>query len=131
MKSGLPPAGPRHTAFDALYQRYNREVWALAYARWMDADMALDIVQEAFLRLWSNAAGEKPEHADHHGNTHSHCPSASGQSRWPRGLGYRQVFANYNRCGRKHRQARPKIAAQQRSHLIIGRLERIACHDSI
>jgi len=52
MKSGPPPAGPRHAAFDALYQRYNREVWALAYARWMDADMALDIVQEAFLRLW-------------------------------------------------------------------------------
>jgi RNA polymerase sigma-70 factor (ECF subfamily) len=52
MKSGPHPAGPRHAAFDALYQRYNREVWALAYARWMDADMALDITQEAFLRLW-------------------------------------------------------------------------------
>src|SRR5947208_6995709 len=52
MKTGPPPAGPRHAAFDALYQRYNREVWALAYARWMDADSALDITQEAFLRLW-------------------------------------------------------------------------------
>ena len=35
-----------------LYQLHGREVWALAYARWMDADTALDITQEAFLRLW-------------------------------------------------------------------------------
>lgn len=38
--------------FEALYQRHSREVWALAYARWMNADIALDIMQEAFLRLW-------------------------------------------------------------------------------
>ena len=38
--------------FEALYQRHSREVWALAYARWMNADTALDITQEAFLRLW-------------------------------------------------------------------------------
>ena len=42
----------RHAEFDALYQRHNREVWALVYARWLNADLALDIVQEAFLRLW-------------------------------------------------------------------------------
>lgn len=42
----------RHADFEALYQRHSREVWALAYARWMNADMALDIMQEAFLRLW-------------------------------------------------------------------------------
>jgi RNA polymerase sigma-70 factor (ECF subfamily) len=35
-----------------LYQRHSREVWALAYARWMNADTAMDITQEAFLRLW-------------------------------------------------------------------------------
>ena len=52
MKPGPSTAGSRHTAFDALYQRHNREVWALAYARWMDRDTALDITQEAFLRLW-------------------------------------------------------------------------------
>src|SRR6516164_7951183 len=46
------PAGVQHADFDALYQRHSREVWALAYARWMDADTALDITQEAFLRLW-------------------------------------------------------------------------------
>jgi RNA polymerase sigma-70 factor (ECF subfamily) len=38
--------------FEALYQRHSREVWALAYARWMNADTAMDIAQEAFLRLW-------------------------------------------------------------------------------
>ena len=38
--------------FEALYQRYSREVWAMAYARWMNADTAMDITQEAFLRLW-------------------------------------------------------------------------------
>lgn len=37
--------------FDALYQKHSREVWALAYARWMDADAAQDVMQETFLRL--------------------------------------------------------------------------------
>lgn len=50
---------PRREAFDALYQRHSREVWAMAYARWMNADTAADIVQEAFLRLWKQwEAGE-------------------------------------------------------------------------
>jgi RNA polymerase sigma-70 factor, ECF subfamily len=48
-----PPAGePRHTEFDELYDRHGREVWAVAYARRLDADLALDVTQEAFLRLW-------------------------------------------------------------------------------
>src|SRR5262245_66091832 len=48
-----PPAADRDRAeFEALYARHSREVWAMAYARWMDADLALDIAQEAFLRLW-------------------------------------------------------------------------------
>ena len=38
--------------FEALYQRHSREVWAMAYAGWMNADTAMDITQEAFLRLW-------------------------------------------------------------------------------
>jgi RNA polymerase sigma-70 factor (ECF subfamily) len=42
----------RTAEFEALYQRHSREVWALAYARWMNADTAMDITQEAFLRLW-------------------------------------------------------------------------------
>ena len=38
--------------FDSLYAQHSREVWALAYARWTDADAALDVMQETFLRLW-------------------------------------------------------------------------------
>jgi len=47
---------PKHerlaAEFDALYQHHSREVWALVYARWLNADVAQDIMQEAFLRLW-------------------------------------------------------------------------------
>jgi RNA polymerase sigma-70 factor (ECF subfamily) len=46
-----PPRG-RRAEFEDLYRRHSREVWALAYARWMNADTAMDITQEAFLRLW-------------------------------------------------------------------------------
>src|SRR5277367_1714154 len=52
MKAGPQKAGARRADFEALYQRHGREVWAMAYARWMDADTALDIAQEAFMRLW-------------------------------------------------------------------------------
>jgi RNA polymerase sigma-70 factor (ECF subfamily) len=52
MESRPKSPAPRHADFEALYQRHSREVWALAYARWMNADTALDITQEAFLRLW-------------------------------------------------------------------------------
>jgi len=38
--------------FESMYDRHNREVWALAYARWLNADLAQDIMQETFLRLW-------------------------------------------------------------------------------
>src|SRR3954447_1514115 len=38
--------------FQTLYERHSREVWALAYARWTNADTAMDVTQEAFLRLW-------------------------------------------------------------------------------
>jgi RNA polymerase sigma-70 factor (ECF subfamily) len=44
--------GQGRAEFEGLYARYSREVWALAYARWMNADTAMDITQEAFLRLW-------------------------------------------------------------------------------
>src|SRR3984893_7489528 len=52
MKATPPPADRRRADFEALYQHHSREVWSLAYARWMNADTALDITQEAFLRLW-------------------------------------------------------------------------------
>ena len=38
--------------FNRLHAEHSREVWALAYARRMDPDSALDIAQETFLRLW-------------------------------------------------------------------------------
>jgi RNA polymerase sigma-70 factor (ECF subfamily) len=52
MMLGSPLAPPRYAEFDELYQRHQKEVWALVFARRLDSDMALDIVQEAFLRLW-------------------------------------------------------------------------------
>jgi RNA polymerase sigma-70 factor (ECF subfamily) len=51
------PSATRPADFEALYQRHSREVWALAYARWLNADAALDIMQEAFLRLWKQWQG--------------------------------------------------------------------------
>jgi RNA polymerase sigma-70 factor, ECF subfamily len=51
--------GGRRAEFEELYERHGREVWAVAYARWMNADTAMDITQEAFLRLWKQlGAGE-------------------------------------------------------------------------
>src|SRR5947209_5304634 len=59
MSSEPPAVEARRREFEALYQRHSREVWALAYARWMDADLALDVAQEAFMRLWRQwEAGE-------------------------------------------------------------------------
>jgi RNA polymerase sigma-70 factor (ECF subfamily) len=55
MRSGSPV--PRHAEFEALYRRHSREVWALVYARWLNADVAMDIAQEAFLRLWKQWQG--------------------------------------------------------------------------
>jgi RNA polymerase sigma-70 factor, ECF subfamily len=60
MKSSRQADGARHHEFEALYQRHSREVWAMAYARWMNADTATDIMQESFLRLWKQwEGGEK------------------------------------------------------------------------
>nr|BAL52367.1 RNA polymerase sigma-70 factor, ECF subfamily [uncultured Planctomycetota bacterium] len=39
-------------AFDALYQQHGREVWSIVFARWLNAEVANDICQETFLRLW-------------------------------------------------------------------------------
>jgi len=48
------------TDFNALYERHSRELWAATYARILDANGALDITQEAFLRLWQQwQAGQK------------------------------------------------------------------------
>jgi len=47
-----PAAGSRRSEFETLYERHSRDVWALAFARWLDADLAMDVTHEAFLRLW-------------------------------------------------------------------------------
>jgi RNA polymerase sigma-70 factor (ECF subfamily) len=52
MTATPPPADGNRADFEVLYERHSREVWALVYARWMNADTALDIMQETFLRLW-------------------------------------------------------------------------------
>ena len=51
------PPGPPRADFDALYQQHSREVWALAYARWMNADTALDVMQETFAYLFGKFPG--------------------------------------------------------------------------
>ncbi len=51
MKS-RPKRDAQKADFEAVYERHSREVWALAYARWLSADVASDIMQEAFMRLW-------------------------------------------------------------------------------
>ena len=51
-KSPDPHGSARRAEFELLYEQHSREVWALAYARWMDADLAMDITQEAYMRLW-------------------------------------------------------------------------------
>jgi RNA polymerase sigma-70 factor (ECF subfamily) len=60
MNRARPGTAARHADFEALYERHSREVWALGYARWLNADTALDIMQETFLRLWKQwEAGEE------------------------------------------------------------------------
>jgi RNA polymerase sigma-70 factor (ECF subfamily) len=60
MRSRPPAPAVRDADFEALYERHSREVWALAYARWMNAETAQDIMHEAFLRLWKQwQGGEK------------------------------------------------------------------------
>ncbi len=46
------PNSGRRQQFEELYSAHSREVWAAAFARRMDSHLALDIMQEAFLRLW-------------------------------------------------------------------------------
>ena len=55
----LPKPSAIRAKFEELYALHRRDVWAMAYARWVDADMAMDLTQEAFLRLWKQLeAGE-------------------------------------------------------------------------
>ena len=60
MNAKPPSADAKRADFETVYERHSREVWALAYARWMNADTALDIMQEAFLRLWKQMESGEP-----------------------------------------------------------------------
>jgi RNA polymerase sigma-70 factor (ECF subfamily) len=42
----------RHDFFKDIHERHSHEVWAMAFARWRDYNVADDITQETFLRLW-------------------------------------------------------------------------------
>src|SRR5947208_2345068 len=44
--------------FQAIYDRYSREVWAVVYARWLQSDAAVDIMQETFLRYWKHSRSQ-------------------------------------------------------------------------
>ncbi len=52
MKATAPTSCSPQQTLETLYRRHSREIWAMAYARWLDADLALDLVQEVFFRLW-------------------------------------------------------------------------------
>ncbi len=52
VNSRRPAAHARHADFEELYERHSREVWAVVYARWLNADLAMDLTQESFCRLW-------------------------------------------------------------------------------
>ncbi|QVL34966.1 sigma-70 family RNA polymerase sigma factor [Telmatocola sphagniphila] len=60
MDSEPPAATSGKADFAELYNQHSRIVWSLAYSRWMDSDLASDIMQESFLRLWKYLeAGEE------------------------------------------------------------------------
>lgn len=50
--AGLNAVNAEADDFESLYRRHGREVWAVAYARRLDAELASEIAQESFLRLW-------------------------------------------------------------------------------
>jgi RNA polymerase sigma-70 factor, ECF subfamily len=59
MKAESQSRDDHQAAFELLYQQHAREVWAVAYGRWAEADFARDITQDVFLRLWKSLeAGE-------------------------------------------------------------------------
>jgi len=46
MKPSPQAANRQPPDFEALYDQHSREVWALAYARWLNADVAQDIANQ-------------------------------------------------------------------------------------
>jgi RNA polymerase sigma-70 factor (ECF subfamily) len=60
MKARAQAASRQGPDFETLYEQHSREVWALVYARWLNADVAQDIMQETFLRLWKQGQQGEP-----------------------------------------------------------------------
>jgi RNA polymerase sigma-70 factor (ECF subfamily) len=52
--SALRPADERETLFDGLYEAHRQTLHAFLLGRTSDADLALDLLQEAFMRAWRN-----------------------------------------------------------------------------
>ena len=48
-------------AFAVLYDRHSRAAYSLAYTMMGERQAAEDLIQEAFLKLWRNAASYRPE----------------------------------------------------------------------
>src|SRR5690348_17591638 len=48
-------------ALDVLYQRYHRDLYALAYSIVSDHQLAEDLIQETFVRVWRRAASYSPQ----------------------------------------------------------------------
>lgn len=48
-------------ALDMLYQRYRRELYALAYSIVGDHHLAEDLIQETFVRVWRGAGSYSPQ----------------------------------------------------------------------
>ena len=48
-------------ALDLLYQRYHQRLYALAYRMVADRQIAEDLIQETFVRVWRHAASYSPQ----------------------------------------------------------------------
>lgn len=52
MAKRRPGTTSRRADFEQLYEHGHRELWAVAFARLGDSNLAMEFMQEAFLRLW-------------------------------------------------------------------------------
>jgi RNA polymerase sigma-70 factor (ECF subfamily) len=52
MAKRRPGTATRRADFEQLYERCHRDLWAVAFARLGDSNLAMEFMQEAFLRLW-------------------------------------------------------------------------------
>jgi RNA polymerase sigma-70 factor, ECF subfamily len=104
MSNGPTGSRPQQAAFEEFYARHSREVWALAYARLLNADLALDLMQETFLRFWR------------HGLTGEVILNVRGWLlRVVRNLAEDQAKSSFRRNGTQASEAMDRIAGSIRS----------------